>query len=182
MVNFCVAILILKMEEKKQHFRHIRLYYFKKGKNATETHKKICAVYGEGAVTDRMCQKWFAKFRAGDFSLDDAPWSDKPVEVDSDQIETIIENNQLYTMQEIADILKISKSSAENHLHQLGYVNHFDVWVPSKLSEKNLLDHISTCNSLLKHNENVPFLKPIVTGDEEWILYNNVEQKRSWGK
>ena len=30
--------------------------------------KKICAVYGEAAVTDRMCQKWFAKFHAGDFS------------------------------------------------------------------------------------------------------------------
>ena len=28
------------------------LYYFKKGKNATETHKKYCAVYGEGAVTE----------------------------------------------------------------------------------------------------------------------------------
>ena len=26
------------------------------------------------------------------------------------------------------------------------------------------------------------FLKPIVTGDEKWILYNNMEQKRSWGK
>ena len=38
------------------------LYYFKKGKNTTETHKKICAVYGEGAVTDRTCQKRFVKF------------------------------------------------------------------------------------------------------------------------
>ena len=38
------------------------LYYFKKGKNATEMQKKICAVYGEGAVTYQMCQKWFAKF------------------------------------------------------------------------------------------------------------------------
>ena len=65
LVNFCVAILILKMEEKKQHFQHIVLYYFKKGKIATETHKKICAVYGGGAVTDRMCQKWFVKFCAG---------------------------------------------------------------------------------------------------------------------
>ena len=57
LVNFCVAILILKMEEKKQHFHHIMLYYFKKGKNTTEIQKKICAVYGEGAVTDRTCQK-----------------------------------------------------------------------------------------------------------------------------
>ena len=91
LVNFCVAILILKMEEKKATVWHIMLYYFKKGKNATETHKKICAVCGEGAVTDWTCLKWFAKFLAGDFLLDDAPWSGRPVEVDSDQIETLIE-------------------------------------------------------------------------------------------
>ena len=59
---FCIAILILKVEENMQHFQHIMLYYFKKGKNATETQKKICAVYGEGAVTDRTCRKWFAEF------------------------------------------------------------------------------------------------------------------------
>ena len=50
------------MEENMQHFQHIMLYYFKKGKNTTETQKQICAVYREGAVTNRMCQKWFAKF------------------------------------------------------------------------------------------------------------------------
>ena len=70
-----------------QHFWHIMLYYFKKGKNTTETQKRICAVYGEGAVTDQMCQKWFAKFHAGDFSLDDAPPLGRQVKVDSDQIE-----------------------------------------------------------------------------------------------
>ena len=36
------------------------------------------------------------RFRAGDFSLDDAPWSSRPAEVNSDQIETLIENNQPY--------------------------------------------------------------------------------------
>ena len=51
-----------------------------------------------------------------------------------------------------------------------------------KLKEKNLLDHISACNSLLKHNENVLFLKQIVTGNEKWILYSKVGWKRSWGK
>ena len=56
------------------------LYYFKKGKYwsfifkfdslwlfvATEMQKKkkkkVCAVYGEGVVTDRTCPKWFANF------------------------------------------------------------------------------------------------------------------------
>ena len=51
------------MEENMQHFWHVMLYYFKNGKNATEMQKKkFCAVYGEGAVTDRICQKRFAKF------------------------------------------------------------------------------------------------------------------------
>ena len=60
-MNFCAAILILKLEENMQHLQRIRLYYFKKGKNTTGMQKKIWAAYGEGAVTDRTCQKWFAK-------------------------------------------------------------------------------------------------------------------------
>ena len=59
---------------------------------------------------DRTCQKWFVKFCAGDFSLDDAPRSGRQVEIDHDQIKTRIENHQCSTMWEIADILKILKS------------------------------------------------------------------------
>ena len=40
------------MEENKQHFQHIMLYYFKKGKNTTETQNKVCEVDGKGAVTE----------------------------------------------------------------------------------------------------------------------------------
>ena len=66
-------------------------------------------MYGEGGVTDRTHQQWFAKFCAGDFFLDHAPWLSRPVEVDSNQIETLIEKNQCYTMQETAHILKTPK-------------------------------------------------------------------------
>ena len=77
-------------------------------------------------------------FHAGDFSLNDALHSSRPVEVNNDEIKTLIENSL-----ETADILEISRSSVENHLHWLGYVNHFGVWVPYKLNkqkQKNLLD------------------------------------------
>ena len=102
------------MEENMQYFGYIMLYYLKKSKRATELQKKkkVCAVYGDGAMTDWGCQKWFAKVCAGDFSLDDdAPRSGRQVEVDSDQIETLTENNQCYNMQEIANTFKISKST-----------------------------------------------------------------------
>ena len=73
-VNFYIAIFNIE-DERKYTFWHIMLYCFKKGKNATETHTKMCAVCGEGAVTDQICQKWFVKFRAGNFSLDNVPQS-----------------------------------------------------------------------------------------------------------
>ena len=60
-------------------------------------------------MNDQTCQKLFADFPAGEFSLDDAPQSGRPVAVDSDQMETLIENNQRNTMQKIASIFKISK-------------------------------------------------------------------------
>ena len=63
------------MEEDIQHFQPMMLHYFKNGTNTTERQIKMCAVYGEGGVTDHMCQKWLAKVLAGDFSLEDAPWS-----------------------------------------------------------------------------------------------------------
>ena len=69
--------------------------------------KDLCRV--QRWCWDWKCQKRFGKFRAGDFSPDDAPWSGGLVEVDSVQIETLIGNNPLYTTWEIANILKISR-------------------------------------------------------------------------
>ena len=57
-----------------------------------------------------MCQKWFTKFCAADSFLDNAPRSGRPVEVDSGQTQTLIENNQHYATWERTDMLRISKS------------------------------------------------------------------------
>ena len=90
--EFFVAILILKMEENI-HFGMVCFIISKKVKTQLKCNKKISTVYREGAATDRTCQKWFVKFRAGDFSPDDVPQLGRPVEVDSDQIKTLTENN-----------------------------------------------------------------------------------------
>ena len=73
------------MEEKMQHFSILCFIISRKVKNTTEMQKKVSAVYRQGAVTDQMCQKWFVKFYARGFSLDDASWLGIPVEVHRDQ-------------------------------------------------------------------------------------------------
>ncbi|GFW08731.1 integrase catalytic domain-containing protein [Trichonephila clavipes] len=44
------------------------------------------------------------------------------------------------------------------------------------------MDRISICKVLTKRNENDPFLKRMMTGDEKWVTYDNIVRKRSWSK
>lgn len=92
-------------------------------------------VYRMDTVKECVCQKWFAKFCAEDFSLKDASRSGRSQEVDNDQLKNLIECNSCYTTRDIAQILKISKSSVENHLHGLGFMH--------ALTETNRVTRIS---------------------------------------
>ena len=81
------------MECKDKHFRHILLFYFRKGKNAAQAAKTLRDVYGEKAFKDRQCQNWFDKFSSGDEQR-----SGRPNEVDTDQIKAIIKSSRHVTV------------------------------------------------------------------------------------
>ena len=81
-------------------FRCTMLFYFRKGKNATQTRKKICVVYGEDAISDRMSQKWFGKFYSGEMNIEDASRSSRPVT--TDQIIALIDFDRQITVREFA--------------------------------------------------------------------------------
>ena len=97
-------------------------FLFSQRKNASQAHKKLCAVYGDEALKERQCQNWFDKFGSGDFSLKDEKRSGCPVEVDDNLIKAIIDSDRHSTTREIADKLHVSHICIENHLKQLGYV------------------------------------------------------------
>ncbi|KAF7380285.1 hypothetical protein HZH66_014640 [Vespula vulgaris] len=81
---------------------------------------------------------------------------------------------------EIAEELNVSHTCIQKKLKQLGYIKKLNLWVPHQLKEIHLTQRISICDSLLKRNEIVPFLKRLITGEEKWIVYNNVNRRRSW--
>ena len=81
---------MLKMKNT-QHFGYIVFYYFKKGKNTTETQKYRLV---EKVLWLIEHVKSGLRFCAGDFFLDNAPWSGTPDDIDSDQIEALIKKNQ----------------------------------------------------------------------------------------
>ena len=92
-----------------------------------------------------------------------------------DQLETFTDNNQCYTVQERADILKISKSSAENHFTSL-------VMLIAFICQFHIAKVKKTFFTIFPHATLYWNVKKTLWNDEKWILYNNVEWKRLWGK
>lgn len=170
------------MQNQNGHFRHIAFFYFKKGKTAAETHRKLIRVYGKDAITERTCQNWFINFRSGNFLMEDRPRSGRPVLLNEDKLKEIIENDRHITVREIAMKLNLSKTTIADHIKKMGYSKKLDVWVPHMLSEFQLIQRMNICDMLLKRNQSNPFLKNLITGDEKWIVYDNVQRKRSWSK
>ena len=62
---------------------------------------KLCDVYGED-----LCQNWFAKFRSGNFNLENAPRPGRPFEADVDKIKSLVANRRIITRQ-IAERLNL---------------------------------------------------------------------------
>ena len=123
----------MKNGKSKVTFSSYFAFLFPQRENASQAHKKLCAVYGDEALKERQCKNWFAKFRSGDFSLKDEKHHGRPVEVDDVLIKAIIDSDRHSTTHEIAKKLHVLHTCIENHLKQLGYIKKLDTWVPQEL-------------------------------------------------
>ena len=54
-------------------------------KTAAESHRILVKVYGEHALAERTCQKWFARFKSGDFGLEDEEGPGQPKKFEDEE-------------------------------------------------------------------------------------------------
>jgi len=84
-------------------------------------------MYGEDAVSERVCQNWFAKFRAGDTTCEDRECSGRPLMVDNDQIKSLIESNPHY---DTKDNRRITKDRCISFTHTWLRISVRDLGTP----------------------------------------------------
>lgn len=155
------------MDTSKEKIRYILQFFFDKGENASQAAENVNSVYGPDTVTANHAQFWFRRFRSGNFDVKDAPRTGRPIVKNVDKIMDYVESDRHVSTVSIAQELKIAQKTVWNHLNKAGYKKKLDVWVPHELTQKNLMDRISICESLLNRNKIDPFLKRLVTGDDQ---------------
>ncbi|OPJ83757.1 hypothetical protein AV530_006589 [Patagioenas fasciata monilis] len=102
------------------------------GHKAAETTHNINNAFVPGTADEYTVQ--FNKFRKGDKSLEDEEYSDRPLEVDNNQLRAIIKADPLTATREVAEELNTNHSMVIWHLKQIGKVTKLDRWVHHKLN------------------------------------------------
>ena len=92
---------------------------FKKGNSAAEAARNIHSVYGEECVNERTCRRWFAKFKGGEFTLEDEDRTGRPVEFDEKLLEAALEENPALSVEELAVVLSSKHITVHRHLQKL---------------------------------------------------------------
>ena len=168
------------MDFDKVHFRHSLFYEFQLGHSAAEAYKNLCVVFGTNSASQHTCERWFTKFRSGDFSLEDEDRAGRPVVLNENELLSLVKSEPRLSTREMEKILGYSYHTICNHLQQLGFVQKLGVWVPHKLTDDQKWQRVSICSSLLCRRSDNEWIKLIVTGDEKWVLYVNHTRKRQW--
>ena len=172
---------------KKQHFRYLLFFAFHRGQKAAEAAWDICMVYGEGVtvIGESTARKWFAKFKNGNFDIDNAPRSGRSSEFDEDHLKALLKEESRQTSRELTEKINCDQKTILNHLHSMGFAEKLGVWVPHELSKNNkenrlqiASQHLACHRATRGHKQR--FLYRIVTGDKKWCLYINMKQRKEW--
>ena len=77
----------------------IHFYYLKK--SAAKAHRLLRETYGEAALSERSCRKWFQKFKNSEFVIEDKERSGRPKVYEDMELEALLDQDSYQTQEEL---------------------------------------------------------------------------------
>ena len=171
-----------KFVPEKVFLRGVLLHHFNAKKTAAESHRNLVEVYGEYALAESTCRKWFARIKSGDFGLEDEERPGQPKKFEDEKLEELLDNDCCQTQDELAKSLGVTQAAISKRLKAAGYIQKLGNWVPYDLKPRDVERRFCMSEILLQRHRKKSFLHRIVTGDEKWIHYDNPKRKHSYVK
>ena len=165
---------------KKHHLREVVLHYFILKKSAAETHRILVEAYGEHALAEPTCREWFRRFKSGDFVLEDKERPGQPKKFEDTELQAVLDEDDTLSQKQMAEMLGVKQQTISDRLKAMGKIHKSGKWVPHELTERQMENRKTICETHLSRYERKSFLHGIVTGDEKWIYFENPKRKKSW--
>ena len=144
-----------------------RQTYFNMRKTAAESHRILMEVYSEHALAERTRQKWFARFKSGDFGLEDKERPGEPKKFDDEKLEALLDEDCCQTLEELAESLGVTQAAISKHLKAAGYIQMQGNWLPHELKPRDVERRFCMSEMLLERHKKKSFLHRVVTVDEK---------------
>lgn len=100
----------------KQHLREVLLFCFHSKKSGAESRRMLQQAYGDSAPSHSTCEKWFARFRSGNFDTADRPRSGQPKKFEDVELEALLKENSTQTQVELANALNVDQTTIGRRL------------------------------------------------------------------
>lgn len=165
---------------EKVIWRGSLITFFHLKKNAAESYRLLVEAYGEHAPSQDTCERWFARFRSGDFDVKDKERPGQPKKFKDEELQALLDENSCLTQKELALELGVERRTIGYRLHAMGLIRKLGKWVPHTLNENQLKVRIDTCKKHLADHKKRSVFDRIVTGDENWIYYDNPKRKAAY--
>ncbi len=108
-----------EMKISRRELRVLLLHEFRLSHKANEATSSICGTMGKDVLSICTAQRWFNRFKNGNFELDDLLHSGRPLEVDMDVLQQLIEEDPRLTTRYLAERLGCSHTTVETYLREL---------------------------------------------------------------
>jgi len=169
----------------KEGQRSVIRFLRSEGVKPIEIHRWIEVQYGDACLSLEQVYEWGRKFLNGVSSVTDSPQPGQAHRVVTPEViaavEAIVKENRCVTVHEIAAHLDMSHGSAHHIVHDVLQFHKVSArWVPLQLTVELKERRVDACQEILKHSEaeGDGFLGRIVTGDETWVHYHQLETKK----
>lgn len=115
---------------EKLFLRIVLLHYFNMKKNASESHLHLERVYGLRVLSERTCQKWFKRFKSGNFNLVVRGPVAPPKKFEDEDLKTLLQENSSVTQEELAKTFGVTQQTVSQRLKAMGLIRKEGKWIP----------------------------------------------------
>ncbi|EGI67986.1 Mariner Mos1 transposase [Acromyrmex echinatior] len=115
-------------EPNSCHLREVLIFCFNMKKSAA--HRMLSNIYGEAAISERTCHKWFQHFKNGDFHVEDQHSGGREKVFEDAELKALLDQDSCQNQKELARSLGVIQSAISKRLKAMGMIQKQGNWVP----------------------------------------------------